>query len=361
MSGSSAEKTEQPTDKKLKDARKKGQVAQSQDINKLFITAVGFELLIALKDSFLERVYAIIEVSLQLTEAPFSFAAKEVARHSFQVALFIVLILLFAVIVARIIGGWIQFGLLIAPEAVRFDITKLNPVTNAKNIFSMKKVVELLANIAKAIVLSIVFYLVVKSVFSDIILTSMTTLDVAVKAGIDIFILAARVSLFIFLILAIIDFMAQKYFFIKSQKMTKDEVFREYKQMEGDPYMKGIRKSFGRELVESEPTEKNMKSANAVVVNPTHFAVALRYVPGETPLPKVICKGVDEKAQYMIQIAKQNKIPVIRYVWLARTLFRVGKENQYIPREVIKPMAVVFKAVKEMKVNGKHEMSIKET
>ena len=348
----SGEKTEQPTEKKLRDARKKGQVAQSQDLNKLFVTVAGFELLIALKENFLEKIESMMDIALSLSEESFVFAAKEVASRILYIGLSMSLMVIAAVIVARFIAAWIQFGFLIAPESLKMDMNKLNPVVNGKNLVSMKKLVELLVNIAKAVVLSLVFYWVIKLNLPDIVLSATGTLDKSIEIGADIFIFAARLSLLTFLIISILDFIAQKHFFIKSQKMTKDEVMREYKQSEGDPQVKAERKALGRELINSPPLEKSVDKASTVVVNPTHFAVALRYVPGETPLPEILCRGADKRAQTIIDLAQKKKIPVIRYVWLARTLYRTSSKRRYIPREVIKPTAAVFRALKEIEESG---------
>ena len=197
---SSAEKTEKPTPKKLEDARKKGQVAQSQDVNKLFITIVGFELLIALKDNFLEKVKTMINVALSLIDEPFLFSVQKVSESILFIGLTISFILILAVIVARFLAAWVQFGFLVAPESLKPDMQKINPVTNAKNMFKMKKFVEFLANIAKAIVLSIVIYWVIQSKLPEIVLSAVSTLDLAVEIGADVFIFAARLSLFIFFI-----------------------------------------------------------------------------------------------------------------------------------------------------------------
>lgn len=345
----SGEKTEAPTDKKLNDARKKGQVAQSQDVNKLFVTMAGFEILIAMKDVFLEKAQSMFIVTIASINDPFIFSLKQVTTQLVSIGASISLMVIAAVIVARVLGGMVQIGFLMAPSSIMPSLNKLNPITNIKNTFSVKKVIELLTNIAKALVLAFVFYTVIESALTDIIFTSTGTLLFSLDVGVDLFIFAARLSMVFFGLLAIADFIVQKHFFIKGQKMSKDDIFREYKQAEGDPQMKGERKAVARELAESGPAPvKNVDDATAVLVNPTHFAIALRYVPGETPLPKLLCKGVDERAQEIVKRAREQKIPVIRYVWLARTLFSTGKENRYIPRKVIKPMAAVFRAIKEM-------------
>ncbi|MFT6388864.1 MAG: type III secretion protein U [Cellvibrionaceae bacterium] len=356
----SSEKTEEPTDKKLRDSRKKGQVAQSQDVNKLFVTIAGFELLIALKDSLIEKIQSMMDIALSLSmaDAPFEFAATEVAGRMIYIGLGITLTLCCAVIVARFVAGWIQFGFLIAPESMKLDMNKLDPVSNGKNLFKMKKVVELFVNIAKATVLFFVFYYIIETNLNDIVLSATGTLEKSIDIGANIFVYAARISLLIFGILAMVDFVIQKHLFIKSQKMTKDEVYREYKQAEGDPHVKAGRKQLGQEIVNSSPVQESVDDASAVVVNPTHFAIVLRYVPGETPLPKVLCIGADERAQQIIRLAKEGNVPVIKYVWLARTLYRTGKENRYIPRGVIKPMAAVFKAIKEMEASEFKDNSV---
>ena len=345
----SGEKTEAPTDKKLNDARKKGQVAQSQDVNKLFVTMAGFEILIAMKDVFLEKAESIFIITIASINDPFIFAIKQVSKQLINIGASISLMVVAAVIIARVLGGMVQIGFLMAPETIMPSLKKLNPIANIKNLFSVKKIIELFTNIAKALVLAFVFYSVVESALADILFISTGTLLFSLNVGVDLFIFAARLSMVFFGILAIIDFIVQKHFFIKGQKMSKDDIFREYKQAEGDPQMKGERKAVARELAQSGPAPiKNVDEATAVLVNPTHFAIALRYVPGETPLPKLLCKGVDDRAQEIVKRAREQGVPVICYVWLARTLFSTGKENNYIPRKVIKPMAAVFRAIKEL-------------
>lgn len=355
----SGEKTEEPTQQKLNQARKKGQVAQSQDINKLFITLAGFEVMVAMKDVFLEKMQSIFLITIDSFDDPFIFALKQLVKQLLMVGASVSFVVLAAVIVSRILASTVQFGFLMAPSTLAPSLNKLNPISNIKNTFSTKKLIELLSNVAKAIVLGLVFYTVIKNALPDIIFMGSGTLPFAIEASTDLFIFAARISLLIFGVLAIIDFSIQKYFFIKGQKMSKDEIFREYKQAEGDPQMKGERKAIARELAESAPAPvSSTDEATAVLVNPTHFAIALRYVPGETPLPKLLCKGVDERAQEIIQRARDNKIPVIKYVWLARTLFSTGKEKRYIPKRLIKPIAAVFRAVKEIEeIDKKYDPS----
>ncbi len=350
-----AEKTEQPTDKKLRDAKAKGQVAQSQDVNKWFITVAGFEVVIAMKDVIMEKIQSLFLITISSIDYPFLFAVKQLTKQLIMIGLSITLLVASAVIVSRVLANCVQFGFIMVPNNIMPSLKKLDPLTNLKNIVSVKKIIELISNVVKAILIAIIFYYIISSSISGIIFTATGTLSYSLEAGVDLFVAAARISLVTFGILALLDYMVQRHFFMKGQMMSKDEIFREYKASEGDPQVKGQRKQFARELLEGDPAPvKSVDDASAVVVNPTHFAVALRYVPGETPLPKMLCKGVDERAQEIIDRAREKKVPIIRYVWLARTLFSTGKENRYIPRRVIKPMAMVFRAIMEMEESGRY-------
>lgn len=349
MSGSSGEKTEQPTPKKLQDARKKGQVAQSQDVNKLFITLAGFEILIAMSDFLLEKVKSLIVSPYLLLDQPFSIAASSLTKLCLISWFSMIAIILPPVIIARFMASFVQYGFLFSPESMKMDFGKFSPVKNGKNIISKKKFVELGSNIVKAVVLTIVFYQLTKSFMGSIVLLSNTSLSESVQFSIHVFSMVARVSLGIFLVVSVVDFIMQKAIFIKSQKMTKDEVFREYKQMEGDPMIKGQRKELAKELASGGgKVGEQVKKADAVVVNPTHFAVAIEYKPGKTPLPLMLCKGVEDRALEIKRYAEIYDIPVIRYVSLARTLFRTGREGKFIPRSTLQAMAAVLRAVQEM-------------
>ncbi|WP_086929870.1 type III secretion system export apparatus subunit SctU [Agarilytica rhodophyticola] len=353
MSESSGEKTEEPTPKKLEDARKKGQVAQSQDINKLFTTSVGFEMFIAIREHMMNTIENMMLQPLARLNDDFVFAASSVAKSVLLNALTLCLPVLAVIIVARFCAAWVQFGFLMSPESAMPKLSKFNPISNAKNLVSPQKLMEFFFNIVKVIVLTCVFYVIVKNSIHQIVLFPTGNLTFSLDGGADILTIILRICLMIFLIIAVVDFMVQKHFFIKQQKMTKDEVFREFKQMEGDPTIKGQRKQLAQELASGDggAVEQAVPDADAVVVNPTHFAVAISYKPGETPLPMILCKGYDKRAKDIIKVARENNIPIIRYVWLARTLYRRGRAGKFIPRPTLRPMAAVLRAIKEIDEN----------
>jgi type III secretion protein U len=150
------------------------------------------------------------------------------------------------------------------------------------------------------------------------------------------------------LVFAVIDVIMQRHAHNKGLMMSLEDIIKEYKQSEGDPMIKGQRKQIAMEILNSDPVQAT-GTANAVVVNPTHFAVALFYKPGEVTVPMVCAKGHAETAQAMIAHAQSLGIPVIRHVWLARTLFATGKAGQFVPAPTLSATALLFAVVDYMR------------
>lgn len=354
MSDSAGEKTEEPTSKKIKDSRKKGQVAQSQDVNKLFVTVAGFQLLLAMYDIYFADITGLIKLTYQLVNYDLSYAGPLLAKEAFNTWARTILPFLAAVVLARFVASFVQYGFLIAPESFKLDLGKLSPVKNGKNIISKKKFLEFVGNIVKALLLVAIVYQIVKSNLPEILMLPLTSIPISLELSIQVFRSILNMVMLTFIVISAVDFVLQRQIFLKGLKMTKDEVFREYKQSEGDPQTKADRKAVGHQILNSEGGEikKSVAESDAVVVNPTHFAVALEYKPGKTPLPIIRAKGIDKKAHEIIEIAKENNVPVIRYVSLARHVYRVGKVGKYIPRDCLSQMAAVFIAIREIKEEG---------
>ena len=142
--------------------------------------------------------------------------------------------------------------------------------------------------------------------------------------------------------LAALDFFFQKWQFTKNNMMSKDEIKREYKESEGDPLIKSKRKQLHQELINQNSLQK-VRKAKVLVVNPTHYAVALDYEKDKTPLPVILAKGQGELALRMMEVARQEGIPIMHNVSLAQSLYAEGTEDSYIPRELIGPVAEVLR------------------
>ncbi|MGZ5857239.1 MAG: type III secretion system export apparatus subunit SctU [Burkholderiaceae bacterium] len=342
----STEKNEKPTDKKLDDARKKGNVGVSRDLALLILLVAVMEFSLLTESLWRESILSLIEISTTRLGQPFPAVMAEIVH-----AAGILLLLTFAacfiiVIVISMAAYWGQFGVLIAPEVLTPKLDKLDPIKGIKNLFSKKKLGEMALSFLKASLLGLIAFILIRDQLGTILmLAGGTPKDIYFG-----FIAVARTFFHIiagvFLVIALIDFAMQKYFHSKSLNMDMEEIKKEYKESEGDPLIKGTRKQLARQLAMEEPAAKT-QNANAVVVNPTHFAVAMLF-DSTTPVPVVLAKGKDETALAMIARARAYGIPVIRHVWLARTLYATCSVDSVVPKSSYEAVAHVYAVVHEM-------------
>ncbi|WP_034946606.1 type III secretion system export apparatus subunit SctU [Erwinia oleae] len=348
-----AEKTEKATSQKLKESRKKGQVGQTPDIPKLLICIGVMETIFALAEGGMQRMQAMIMLPLSRLSDPFGHAVQEVVLDGVMVLLYFCGIVCALIFLLRIIGGWVQFGPLFATEALEPKFEALNPVGQIKNMFSAKQFTTLLTSVLKSIAIGVVFYLVIKPDLGPLAqLAYSDNLNGFWLSVLALFKKIVRETLVLLLVMSLLDFGLQKYFFLKQQRMSHEDIRNEYKQSEGDPHMKGHRKSVAHEILNEAPKplkrDVTLEDVDMVLVNPTHFAVGLYYRPGETPLPRMVFKSEGYEAQDIIEEAQNRNMPVIRFVWLTRTLFRTVEEGDYIPRETLKAVAQVYRLLKEL-------------
>ncbi|MBT9183170.1 type III secretion system export apparatus subunit SctU [Pectobacterium punjabense] len=354
-----SEKTEQPTEKKLEDARRKGEVGQSQDVPKLLICVGLLECVLALADSTMGKLQALVQLPLQRLGTPFTQVAKEVFHDAAVLAGTLCLLAAALAVLLRIAGGWLQYGPLFAPEALKLDLNRLNPINQFKQMFSMRKLVEMLTNILKAMVIGAVFYNVVVPELEALVELAYGDLHGFWQGVKALLTRIARTTLTSLLVLSAMDFGLQKYFFLKQQRMSHEDLRNEHKDSEGDPHMKGHRKSLAHEMA-NEPAAPRPKAkvedADMLLVNPTHYAVGLYYRPGKTPLPRILFKGENETARELIAQAQKADIPVIRFIWLTRTLYRTTPEGHYIPRETLQAVAQVYRVLRQLEDEQKRDI-----
>jgi len=347
----SGEKTESATPHKLEENRRKGQVSQSQDIPKLLVMLAVLEVMFAMMDASIDKLKSLLVLPLERLNAPFMASLKEIGGASILTVAVLFMMAAGTVIIIRPLGGWIQFGFLFAPEAAAPKFDALNPLPKFKQMFSAKQMIQLVVSLFKAVVLFTVFYLMIRSKIQFIAELSSGTLDQFLHAGADILKTLAHASIGILLVFSVSDFAIQKYFYLKQNRMSHEDIKREHKQIEGDPEAKGHRKQVARQILNGPVKKidnKRVCEADVVMVNPTHFAIGLFYRPDETPLPQLVYKAEGEEAQDVIRMAHEERIPVVRYIWLTRTLYRTTKEGAYIPRDTIKAVAAIYRLVREL-------------
>lgn len=350
-----SEKTEEPTSKKLEDARKSGQVAVSKDLAKLATLTMIGELAFGTETFWRESIQSMMNLAFSRFDQPFSAALLEMMGAGETLLITVFLTLLLTCSIVGIAAYWGQFGVLIATESMKLNFDRLNPANGAKQLFSKKKLGEVGMMLLKIGVIGLVVYSAIHDVLPTIVKLSGGAPKDIYFGFITILHGIFRTITGACLCFALVDFGMQKHFHTKSLNMSMDDIKREYKESEGDPMVKGMRKHLARELANSGPVAKTGE-ANAVVVNPTHFAVAMLYDVNVAPVPLVLAKGRDETAQAMIAHARERGIPVIRHVWLARTLYATGRQDVVIPKSTYQAVAHVYAVVEELRntdQNGK--------
>jgi type III secretion protein U len=340
----SGEKTEQPTPKKLRDARQKGQVAKSQEIVSSTLILVLVAILFAFSDYYLEHISALVLLPSELAYQGFQDALSDVAISIAKELAYLLAPIIVTASVVAIFANMGQFGFLFSGEAIKPDIKKVNPIEGAKRIFSLKSIIEFIKSILKVSLLSCIIWITLQGNLSTLLQIPSCGLDcVPTITGILIKQLMV-ISAVGFIVIAAADFAYQKYDHTKKLKMSKDEVKREYKEMEGSPEIKSKRRQLHQEMQASNQRE-NVKRSNVLVTNPTHIAIGLYYKKGETPLPIITLKETDAVAKQMIKIAQEEGVPVMQKVPLARALYTDGHLDQYIPGDLIEATAEILRWV----------------
>lgn len=343
-----SEKTEQPTPKRLRESREKGDVCKSQDVPAAVSVLAIAVYLVARSDTIFETLSAMTLSPMDYMSRPFEEALPLVATVVISCFFKLVFPVIALVMGVSIISNLAQVGVLFACKAAKPKLENISPSKWFKKVFSIKNLVEFLKNIVKVTVLAFVVYKVMNkhlqmlfSLFYGNVGDVWVVLGQAAK---DLLFYAAGA----FCAIAAVDYLFQRWQYTKQHMMSKDEVKREYKEMEGDPLIKSKRKQLHQELI-SQSTLDNVRKAKVLVTNPTHIAIALDYEKDTTPLPIVVAKGEGLLAQRMMEIARQEGIPIMHNVPLARELFEHGTENAYIPKELIGPVAEVLRWVQSLR------------
>lgn len=355
-----AEKTEKATPKKLKDARKKGQIAKAQDMPAAFTFVVSIMGTLAAISYIYENLTTFIllmfraasqnEADLaESTPAYFLLAAQLILRTSLPIMAIVCFV---GVLVSFLVNGPV-FSL----EAMKFDFKKLNPVEGIKNKFKLKVLIDLLKSVAKITGAAIIIYLIVLNTLPKIIASVMLpVLGSAMVVHEFLFKAAMQVGIF-FILVALFDLAFQKKNFAKEMKMEKYEVKQEYKDTEGDPMIKGRRKELFREIAYQEGP-RSARRAKAIITNPNHIAVALKYNPPEEVAPIILTMGAGHIAEHIIKIGLENKIPIMRNVDLARELYYKGKISDYIPEDTYEAVAEILKWIDSLEENPDVNMEL---
>lgn len=347
----SQEKTEDATPKRLREARKKGQVPKSRDLNTVFVLIVVVSAMaFGMKYFYIELRQSMIFCLSLIEKDPLTMSDMKSAGQVLLISMAKILVpILLSGMIAGTFVSYMQVGSIFATEPITPNFEKLNPIEGLKNMFKVVVFIELIKNIAKLSVVFFIAYKLIQEFKGDILLSlSINPIDAAALTGDIIYQFFMKVCI-IFLIIAAVDFGLQRWNFMKNMRMSKQEIKQEYKQDEGDPQIKGERRRMHREMAMGD-ARKNVKRADAVVTNPTHVAVAILYDREEMAAPEVLVKGQRNFAELIIKIAQEENVPIIRNIPLAWSLLQID-EGDAIPNDLYDPVAEVLCMVYEMKEN----------
>lgn len=350
MAETAQEKTEKPTERRLKEAREKGEVAKSMEINSVAVLLAGIFSLKLTMAAFGSTFYDFLvmiyhdSMSIELTPEALPLLMMTVVK----VTVLLILPVMISIMVAGFVANFLQVGPLYAKKALAPDFKKLNPLNGIKGLFSPRSLVELAKGILKISIMGIVVYTIIHKYSNEISqwaylpitgifkLLASILMELSWKAGLALLIMAAG------------DFIFQKYQHQKKMKMSKEEVKEESKQSEGNPIIKGAIRSKQKQLARMRMM-KAVPEATVVVTNPTHIAIALKYEPtSKSDAPKVIAKGKLKMAKRIKQIARENGVPIIENKPLARGLFEACEVGMEIPVAFYQAVAEVLTQVYKM-------------
>lgn len=344
------EKTEKATPKKRQDTRKKGQVAKSQDVNTAFVLLAGFAVL-SFFGSYMKNIVTSIfifsfedNMLIPLTENSVSVIFLQMIEQ----AAYLLIPIMIAAMLAGVLSNYLQIGFLFSTEAIQPKLNKLNPISGFKRIFSWRALVEFIKSILKIVLVGVVVFLVIWSRMDEILILSQKSIGAALATLADITVNVGLYSAVVLMFIAIFDYFYQKFDYEKSIRMSKQDIKDEYKNSEGDPLIKSKIKQRQREMAMQRMMQE-VPSADVVITNPTHYAIAIKYDEQKMDAPFVVAKGVDFVAQKIKLIAKENDVTTIENRPLARALYDQTEIGQGIPEEFFKAIAEILAFVYKAK------------
>jgi len=351
-----ADKTEKATPKKKSDARKKGQVLQSREMSAAMILII---MIVALKafgsviygqlTQYMKKVF--IQYLTMTDTLDFNILANIFIDGMIVLAKTVLPLLLVAVLAALIVG-YAQVGILFTLETLKVQGNRINPLSGFKRIFSMRSVVEMLKSIIKIVIVGWTAYSYLKSKADEVVtLMNADLFNVLHFIGDAAFAVALRICIAM-IIVGLLDYLYQKYDYEKNLKMTKQEIKDEYKQSEGNPEIKSRIKQKQRQMSMKRMMQEIPK-ADVVITNPTHFAVAVKYDAEKASAPIVVAKGQDYIALRIKQIATDNKVQIVENRPLARTLYSTVDIGEAVPPELYQAVAEILAFVYNIKNVGR--------
>lgn len=345
-----SQKTEDPTEKKLLDAREKGQVPTSREVNHLFMIGAVTLIVMTIAPAIMSNLS---QVLVKFIAAPHTFPMDQahlgdtlttVSGQTLQMMIFPLVIF----IAAALLAGLVQTGMLFAPDRIKPKLEKISPMKGFKRLFSSQSVTEFTKGILKLAIVGAISTLVMLPELDSIEQTiAMPLGDLLLKIHwLIIRLLIAVVSIVAFI--AAMDFLYVKFKHLRDQRMSRQDIKDEMKQSEGDPQIRQRLRQIRHERAQLRMMSA-VPDATVVVTNPTHYSVALKYELHDMAAPVVVAKGADHIAMKIREVARENGVPIVENKAVARALFATVEIDQEVPTEHFKAVAEVISYVMRLK------------
>jgi type III secretion protein U len=350
----SGDKTELPTPKRLRDARKKGDVAKSKDVSAGLLTLVWF-ILIALSAAYVGREIAnfFSETLIGATTMPFDQALRTLGWGAALLLIKLMLLILLPVAILATGAEFMQIGPIFTTEKIKPKLDSLNPVAGLKRMFGMDGLVEMVKTLIKVLLIALIIYVMIKTGLKEagqfIGLAGTTPLhgsgqqiaSIALEMTFSLTLQFFAMVVGVFVLVGIADRLYSKHKFIKKMKMSMRDIRQESKDDEGDPHVKGKRREMHQEWANQNAVGA-AGSASALLVNPTHIAIALDYDEEDCPVPVIAGRGEGALAAAMRAEAERNDVPIIRNIATARRLWARGEVGEIVPEDMFDAIAEII-------------------
>lgn len=347
------EKTEKATPKRRKEQRKEGNVVQSQDIVGAVVLLCIFGTFRAMGREYLNQIASGMVHFFGGLNTDLSGGGMQ---HQYLFVLSVcagVLLPIFLInIFVSVAGTMAQTKLLFVPGAAKFKFSKLNPISGFKNLFSPKSFVEIIKSIVKIAIIGYIMYTEISSQLPHIYTLYQTNISVSIAWAAQLILDICFKGTIAFLIIGVVDYFYQWWDYERRIRMSKEDLKEEFKQTEGNPEIKGRIKNEQMRLARSRQMQA-VPTADVVIRNPTHFAIALKYEKGKSKAPVVVAKGQNNVALKIVEIAAASRVHIVENIPLARALYKAVDVGDEIPEEFYKAVAEVLAYIYRLKRAGR--------
>jgi flagellar biosynthetic protein FlhB len=345
----SGDRTEKASAQKLRQARRDGQAPRSRELAMALGVLVALKLLVALLPGLLQDFRALFVLVLAPLDGDGTLDNAWSAIFPAAVGLLVKMLLPLAVLPAAAIAvSLVPGGLVVSAKPLAPDLSRLNPIANLARMVSPQRLTETALSLAKAAVLIAVLVHVVRSGAAGFVHLQDLPLPTALTNGAGMMLDGVMAMVAVLLLFGLVDLPAQVFFFLRRQRMSKRDLKDEHKSNEGSPQVRQRIRQLQRQMARRS-IRKAVPTADVVVVNPEHYAVALKYYEDRAQAPYVVAKGIDEMALYIRELAAEHAVEVLELPPLARAIYNTSQVQQQIPMALYRAVAQVLTYVLQLK------------